>query len=59
MLTFRRGNWRWGSKPKLTNREKHSQKFFARGGIAKKKRVEHMQSTNVGVVTIRRKSNHT
>jgi hypothetical protein len=54
MLTIRRGNWRWGKNPKLTEKQKKAKKYFANGGVWAKKPVKQMQSTNVGKVTIRR-----
>jgi hypothetical protein len=59
MLTFRRGNWRWGKNPKPTRKQKKATKYFANGGMWRKKPVERMQSSNVGEVIIRRRDAHT
>ena len=56
MLTFRRGNWRWGKSPKLTRRQKQSQQYFANGGIWRRKKDNRMQSTNVGEVKLRHRT---
>jgi hypothetical protein len=48
MLTFRHGNWRWGTNPKVTKKQKKATKYFASGGVWRKKPVKQMQSTNVG-----------
>jgi hypothetical protein len=55
MLTFRRGNWRWGKNPKLTKKQTKAKKYFANGGVWRKKPVKRMQSTDVGEVIVRRR----